>query len=55
MKKFIIAVGFIILAVFLLNTFINNETSSMKSEGRRIGNASITNLNNVERAPTPAP
>lgn len=49
MKKFIIAIAFIILGVFLVNTFIMGNDNSMRSEGQRIGNNMINNVKEIEK------
>lgn len=46
MKQFIITLAFVILAVFLVNGFVFGP-NSMKSEGTRIGNDMITDLQSI--------
>jgi hypothetical protein len=47
--KFIAVVAFVVLAVFIVNTYISNDTDSMKSETRRIGQNMITNMKEIEK------
>lgn len=47
MKQFIITLAFVILAVFLVNSFVLGDTNSMKSEGTRLGNKMITDLKSI--------
>lgn len=49
MKGFIITVCFIILAVFLVNSYVSGDTDTMKSESTRIGNSMITDMQDVEK------
>jgi len=46
MKQFIVTLAFIILAVFLVNTFVFGS-NSMKSEGTNLGNKMITDLKSI--------
>lgn len=52
MKKFLVAIAFIILGVFLSNTFITGKTDTMKTEGDRIGKNMVNNMKEVEKAGT---
>lgn len=46
------AAAFVILAVFLVNTFVLGSSNSMKSEGTRMGNNMIQNVQAVEQTGT---
>ena len=46
MKQFLITFAFIILGVFIVNTFIFGDTG-MKSEAKRIGDVMILDLQKV--------
>lgn len=48
MKQFIITVAFIILAVFLVDSFILGESGTMKSEADRFGNEMIDDLSTLK-------
>lgn len=49
MKKFIVAIAFIALGIFLVNTFITGDNGTMKSEGDRIGDSIILKMKDVEK------
>lgn len=52
MPKLLMAAAFVILAVFLVNTFVLGSSNSMKSEGTRMGNNMIQNVQAVEQTGT---
>lgn len=46
--KLIGVVAFIILAVFIVSTYISGDTNTLKSESTRIGNQMITEMKTIE-------
>lgn len=52
MKDFLIAVGFIVVAVLIITTFITGNSGSIKSESTRIGNIMVNDMRDIERTRT---
>ena len=49
LQSFIAVVAFVILAVFVVNTYISGNTDTMKSESNRIGVQMIQNMKEIEK------
>lgn len=47
MKQFIVTLAFVILAVFLVDSFIMGGDDTMKTEGTRLGNIMIDDLQSI--------
>lgn len=52
MKDLLMMAAIVILAVFLINTFISGGSNTLKSESNRIGNNMITNTKEIEKNAT---